>query len=211
MSGGPPAPIRIAGKAITRLIARFPASWPLLRVPTRRFFDRIAPDWDARITDPERMAPLEEALAGFDREPKRILDLGTGTGAAAIWLAERLPAVSVIGVDISEQMVAGARSNVPAALRARLDFDVADASALPFSDGEFDLVVQVSVPAFFAETARVLAPGGHLVVISSRGTTTPFHTPVDLLRRGFKRRGLEWVTEGVAGPGTFYVFRKPGS
>ena len=108
-------------------------------------------------------------------------------------------------------MVAGAREKLPVALEERLRFEVADASALRFSDGEFDLVVQVSAPAFFAETARVLAPGGHLVVVSSLGTATPFHTPVDLLRRGFERLGLEWVSEGAAGPGTFYVFGKPGS
>ena len=66
---------------------------------------------------------------------------------------------------------------------------MADASALRFADGEFDLVVQVSAPAFFAETARVLAPGGHLIVVSSRGTETPFHTPVRLLRGGFEAQG----------------------
>jgi hypothetical protein len=67
----------------------------------------------------------------------------------------------------------------------------------------------VSAPAFFEETARVLAPDGRLVVVSSLGTATPFHTPVDLLRRGFEAQGLEWVTRGTAGPGTYYVLRKP--
>ena len=70
-------------------------------------------------------------------------------------------------------------------------------------------MVQVSAPAFFAETARVLAPTGHLIVVSSRGTSTPFHTPAGLLRSGFERHGLEWVGEGAAGPGTYYVMRRP--
>jgi SAM-dependent methyltransferase len=80
---------------------------------------------------------------------------------------------------------------------------------LPLDDGAFDLVVQISTPAFFAETARVLAPGGHLIVVSSLGPGTPFHTPVTLLRQGFERHGLAWVTDGAAGPGTYYLFRKP--
>jgi hypothetical protein len=46
------------------------------------------------------------------------------------------------------------------------------------------------------------------VIVSSLGTATPFHTPVALLRRGFEREGLEWVTRGAAGSGTYYVFRK---
>ena len=210
-SSGPPAPIRVAGKAITWLIARFPASWRLLRRPTQRFFDRVAPDWDRRTADPQRMAPLEQAVSAFEQPPERVLDLGTGTGAAALWLAERYPAAAVIGIDVAERLVAGAREKLPPALRDRLRFEVADASAMPFSDGEFDLIVQVSAPAFFAETARVLAPGGHLVVISSLGPATPFHTPVDVLRRGFEQRRLEWVADGAAGPGTFYLFRKPAS
>ena len=210
MSDGPPAPIRAIGRAITWLVARFPASWRLLRAPARRFFNRLAPDWDARTAHPERLAPLEAALSSIDGEPRRILDLGTGTGAAATWLAERFPAASVIGVDVAERMVALAREKLPPALADRLRYEVADASELPFADGEFDLVVQVSVPAFFEETARVLAPSGHLVVISSLGTGTPFHTPVELLRRGFEREGLAWATDGAAGPGTYYVLRKPG-
>jgi ubiquinone/menaquinone biosynthesis C-methylase UbiE len=156
------------------------------------------------------MAPLESALAAIDREPTRILDLGTGTGAAALWLAERYPTASVTGIDVAEQMVAGAREKMPPALADRLSFQLGDASSLPFADDEFDLVVQVSAPAFFAETARVLAPGGHLVVISSLGTATPFHTPVGLLRDGFERQGLAWVSDGAAGPGTYYVLRRPG-
>ena len=211
MSDGPPAPIRAIGKAITWLVARFPRSWRLLRTPTTRFFDRLAPEWDARTARPERMAPLEAALEAAPGEPRRILDLGTGTGAAATLLAERYPAAEVTGVDISEPMIELAREKLPPALADRLRFEVADASELPFSGGEFDLVVQVSTPAFFGETARVLAPGGHLVVVSSLGTGTPFHTPIELLRRGFEREGLAWVTDGAAGPGTYYVLRKPGT
>lgn len=205
MADGPPAPIRFTGKAITWLVVRFPPSWTLLRGPTRRFFDRIAPDWHTRIGDPERMAPLDEALARIASVPTRVLDLGTGTGAAALHLARRFEDAEVVGVDVSTEMIALARRDSPS---GRPRFEVADASALPFADREFDLVVQVSMPAFFSETARVIAAGGHLIVVSSRGPATPFHTPVSLLRRGFEREGLEWVGDGAAGPGTYYLFRR---
>ncbi len=65
------------------------------------------------------------------------------------------------------------------------------------------------MPAFFEGTARVLAPGGHLIVVSSLGAGTPARTPPKLMRRGFEREGLEWVDEGTAGRGTWHVLRKP--
>ena len=154
------------------------------------------------------MDPLAAGLDLAATEPSRILDLGTGTGAAALWLGERYPEARVTGVDVAEEMVRLAAADVPEGDAERIDFRVADASKLPFESAAFDLVVQVSAPAFFAETARVLAPGGSLVVVSSRGTGTPFHTPVSLLRRGFEREGLEWVGDGAEGIGTYYVLRK---
>jgi SAM-dependent methyltransferase len=193
---------------MTWLVARFPSSWFVLRAYNRRYFNRIAPEWHTRIGGPGRMDPLAEGLDLAALEPSRILDLGTGTGAAALWLAERYPEARVTGVDVAEEMVRLARGDVPDADADRIEFQVADASDLPFETATFDLVVQVSAPAFFAETARVLAPGGALVIVSSRGTGTPFHTSPALLRRGFEREGLEWVGEGAAGIGTYYVLRQ---
>lgn len=206
----PPARIRILGQTITYLVARFPALWPLVRAPMRRFFNRLAPEWGQRTTDPQRMKPLEEAVALAAVEPRRALDLGTGTGAAAVWLARHYPDAEIVGADLSPVMIETARTSLPSELHQRVRFVAADATALPFDDGDFDLVVQVSVPAFFAETARVLAPRGVFVAVSSIGTATPCHTPAATLRRGFERHGLEWVGEGVAGRGLYWVLRKPG-
>jgi ubiquinone/menaquinone biosynthesis C-methylase UbiE len=192
-------------------IARFPSSWRLFRGFIERFFDRAAPEWHTRIAGPDRMAPLAAALERAGAEPSRILDLGTGTGAGATWLAGRFPAARIAGVDVSPGMIEVARRELPAELADRVEFAVADATALPYPDGEFDLITQVSVPAFFAGTARVLARGGHLVVVSSIGPRTPAHTPPSLLRRGFERQGLEWVAEGGAGAGTYYVLRRPAT
>jgi hypothetical protein len=51
------------------------------------------------------------------------------------------------------------------------------------------------------------ALGGHVVVVSSLGLKTPFHTPERTLRNGFRRRGVEVVAAGAAGPGTFFLAR----
>jgi hypothetical protein len=54
----------------------------------------------------------------------------------------------------------------------------------------------------------VLAPRGYVVVVSSLGLKTPFHTPERTLREGFRRRGIETVATGAEGPGTFFLGRR---
>lgn len=203
----PPAPVRLIGQGASRLVARAPALWPVLRRPMRRFFDRVAPHWDERVQPdrPEHLAPLTAAFDHIDRKPRRIIDLGTGTGAAALLLARRFTDAEVVGVDISKAMIEAARAKLPQELAGRVTFSVADAASLPFDEGRFDLVAQVSVPVFFDEIVRVLGPGGCVIVVSSLGAKTPCHTPKRLLWRGFERRGLRTVTTGGAGFGTFFI------
>jgi SAM-dependent methyltransferase len=206
----PPLPIRVIGKALTRVVARAPWTWPLMRRPVRGFFDRLAGAWDERVRPdaPEHLAALAAAVARLEVPPARALDLGTGTGAGALWLAREFPEAHVTGLDISEAMIERARAKVPAELSGRVEFVIGDAERLPFADGSLDLVAQISVPVFFDEVARVLAPGGYVVVVSSLGLKTPFHTPERTLRNGFRRRGVEAVAAGTAGPGTFFVGRR---
>jgi ubiquinone/menaquinone biosynthesis C-methylase UbiE len=205
----PPLPVRVIGKALTRLVARAPWTWRLMRRPVGGFFDRLADGWDERVRPdaPEHLAALAAAVARLETPPARALDVGTGTGAGALWLAREFPAARVTGVDISEAMIERARAKLPEDLAGRVDFLVADAERLPFADGSFDLVAQISVPVFFDEVARLLVPGGDVVVVSSLGLKTPFHTPKRTLRNGFRRRGVKLVAAGAAGPGTFFLGR----
>ena len=205
----PPLPVRVIGKGLTRLVARAPWTWPLLRRPAQRFFDRLAGGWDERVRPdaPEHLAALAAAVSRLETPPARALDLGTGTGAGALWLAREFPQARVTGLDISEAMIERAQAKLPAELSGRVEFLVADAQRLPFADGSFELVAQISVPVFFDEIVRLLAPGGYVVVVSSLGLKTPFHTPERTLRNGFRRRGVEAVAAGAAGPGTFFVGR----
>ena len=129
------------------------------------------------------------------------LDLGTGTGAGALWLARAFPDARVTGLDISEAMIERAKAKLPDDLSSRVEFLVGDADRLPVPDGSLDLVAQISVPVFFDEVTRVLAPGGYVVVVSSLGPKTPFHTPV---RTPAQRLPSTWDSDGRdrgGGPG----------
>jgi ubiquinone/menaquinone biosynthesis C-methylase UbiE len=101
----------------------------------------------------------EGGLAG-----ERVLDVGSGTGRFAAALAER--GARVWGVDPSEPMLLQARATA----EGRAQFKQASAEALPFKDGWFDravfrLVIHlVDRARAFAETARVLASRGRIVI-----------------------------------------------
>jgi hypothetical protein len=66
------------------------------------------------------------------------------------------------------------------------------------------------MPPFFAQIARVLRPGGHVIVAASWGEATPFFTPPAVLERGFRRHGVEPVSSGEGGTGTWFLARKRG-
>lgn len=209
--GGPPARIRLTGQALSAAVARAPFLWPLLRRPVRRFFDRLAPEWDNRARgSADYLAAFAAGLLHVQPPPERALDIGTGTGSAALLLAREFPRARVRGVDLSEEMIRRAQARVGLDPEGRIAFRVGDAAALPWGEDSFDLVTQLNMPPFFDEIARVLRPGGHIVIGASYGAATPFYTPDPVLRRGFERRGLELVQSGAAGAGTFFVARLPG-
>ena len=85
-----------------------PCSWRFISGPVRKFFDSVAVGWDesVRSDSPEYLEPLVAALDRLEASPGRILDIGTGTGAAALELADRYPDAEVVGIDISVGMVA---------------------------------------------------------------------------------------------------------
>ena len=102
--------------------------------------------------------------------PRRVLDVGCGTGYLLRQMAARLPgAVDLAGVDAAPTMIEVARSTVPT--DPRLRFAVGFAEALPHPAASFDLVVSTTSfdhwadqAAGLVECARVLAPGGRLVL-----------------------------------------------
>jgi SAM-dependent methyltransferase len=203
--GRTPAAQRVA-RMVCRTVTRMPWTWRLLRRPVTRFFDRVAPSWDERFaSNPDRLAPLEAALDLLPTPPARVLDVGTGTGVGALLAAERWPKADVTGIDVAPAMIDVARGKTS---DPRLRFLVADVASLDAADG-YDLVILLNMPQFYAHVARLLRRGGHVIAVASRGAATPFFTPSEALARGFARHGLESLATGTAGPGTYYVARRP--
>jgi malonyl-CoA O-methyltransferase len=140
----------------------------------RRAFSRSAPAYDSRGSVQRRVRERVLALLS-EAAPHtgRALDVGAGTGALLSRLAAERPALSLAAVDLAPGMCAAARAAAPPAAVA-----AADAEALPFRAGAFDLVVTTSTfqwlprlgPAL-GEARRVLAPGG-LFCLALFGTRT---------------------------------------
>jgi SAM-dependent methyltransferase len=89
---------------------------------------------------------------------QRVLDLGTGGGELFIRLAEHYG--SGVGIDGDPNMVAAADANLTDAVDCRVKFLAMDAAELQFPAAAFDVVLCRHAPAYPAEVARVLKPGG---------------------------------------------------
>lgn len=192
---------------ITDAVVRRPALWRLFRGLIRRQFDRLAPSWDA-MRSTGHLESLEAALDAVRGAPRRILDVGTGTGTAARAIAARWPDADVVGVDVAEGMLAEARRLLPSEHAGRVRYEHADASALPFADGSFDLVTLSNMIPFFDEIDRVLVPGGQAAFVWSVGDQTPIYVPPERLRTELGRRGFGEFRELDANPGTAFLARK---
>jgi SAM-dependent methyltransferase len=119
------------------------------------------------VEEPDRafIGLYHQAIDGLPLQGARLLEVGSGRGGGAAWMAGRPSVAGVVGVDLSPRTVARAarlHEDVPG-----LDFQVGDAEALPFTDAGFDVVVNIesshcygSMPRFAGEVARVLRPGG---------------------------------------------------
>jgi ubiquinone/menaquinone biosynthesis C-methylase UbiE len=125
---------------------------------------------------PELEATVRRLLAPL-RGDERALDVGCGTGALAYALAAHVG--EVVGVDGSEEYIAAAREGAP----ANCTFEVADAAALPFPYGDFDLVGCVRVlhhvrrpELVVSELARVTRRGGVILLADQLGDVDPLRS-----------------------------------
>jgi ubiquinone/menaquinone biosynthesis C-methylase UbiE len=103
------------------------------------------------------------------REQDRVLDVATGTGFTALAFAAHVK--EVIGLDVSEGMLAQARANARTEGLGNVTFEKGAAESIPFPEASFDKVTCrvaphhfLSVERFCAETYRVLKPGGQLLI-----------------------------------------------
>ena len=192
-------------RLVTNAVVRVPGAWRFFRGPLTRNFDRLAPTWDASRVSDDRLRPVRAALEAIPAPPARVLDLGTGSGAAARLAALLWPHADILGVDVSRGMIDEAR-RLTSSERER--YEVADSAALPYADGSFELVTLNNMIPFFDEVARVTAPGGHVAVAFALGPSTPIYVPLDRVRTELERRGFVHVADFSPDPGQSLLARK---
>jgi len=138
-----------------------------------------------------------------------VLDVATGTGLVARELAQRHN-VRIVGVDQSGPMVHRGMQAVRAeGLDGRISFVLGQAERLPFPDRYFDCVSvgfglrnMTRKEAALAEMARVLKPGGRLVVLEFSKVWKPLEPAYDL----YSFKVLPWLGERVAGDSEAYRY-----
>lgn len=147
----------------------------------RASFNRAAKSYDeAAILQREVGNRLIERLDLMRIAPKKILDIGSGTGFVSQALNKRYPKATIISLDMAEGMLQQTRRRMPRMMRwrGRHQMICADAENLPLADAQFDLIVSnltfqwcKQELQLFQELRRCLHPGG-LLLYSSFGPDT---------------------------------------
>jgi len=147
----------------------------------QRIFEGLSPSYDTVLSAATLMQDASWKRWLLNRadiaKGDRILDIGCGTGV----LEEDIKGADVVGVDITEEMVRLAQGKRIPSLES---LSLGDGEHLPFRDASFDSVLSCYVVKYcnpdrlVREIARVLRPGGELVLYdfsSPRGPFAPFH------------------------------------
>lgn len=142
----------------------------------------------------QALPPLHEVFAGRDQRFLRLLDAGCGTGRFLDFVKQAWPRLPSTGLDLSEAYLKEAKHHLRC--WSRINFVVANAEAIPLQDESQDAVTCIftfhELPpnvrrAVFREFARVLKPGGRLVLVDSiqRGDTPDYDGLLELFPQSF--------------------------
>ena len=151
------------------------ASADAIRHANVRYHDLASPHYDAKwgitydeVGQAQVLGKLRKALGHEPRHYRRALEIGAGTGYFTLNLLRAEVIEEAVATDISPGMLATLRRSARE-LGERVETAAAEATELPFADGEFDLVFGHAVlhhlpdlEAAFREFRRVLRPGGVL-------------------------------------------------
>jgi ubiquinone/menaquinone biosynthesis C-methylase UbiE len=143
----------------------------------RTYSESVGTAINSATESPVDRAMLVAFIEMIDRQPtNRVADVGCGPGRAAAFMAER--GLDVVGVDVSKSMLAIARAAHP-----HIEFNEGQLDALPLESGALSGAVcwysiiytpLARLHEAFDELARVLIPGGHLLLAFQAGTE-PVH------------------------------------
>jgi len=140
-------------------------------------FDAVAPRYDLlnRVLSAgiDRYWRRRAVRMLQDEQPRRVLDVATGTADLALRIERTLHPRETVGVDLSTEMLTRGREKIAqAGLSPRISLLKADAAALPFDDETFDAAFVAfgvrnfeDLDAGLSDIRRVLRPGGTLVVL----------------------------------------------
>ena len=169
------------------------------------------PPYGAALTldagdEPDRLCIqlYHRVASATDLAGREVLEVGSGRGGGASFLARYHRPARMTGADFSVQAVALSQQRHAAV--PHLAFTVGDAEHLPFPDASFDVVVNVEsshcyghIDRFFAEAARVLRPGGWFLYTDFRAAAdVPAWHAALAAQAGWARVAQEDITAAVA-------------
>ncbi|MBC7910523.1 MAG: methyltransferase domain-containing protein [Pyrinomonadaceae bacterium] len=155
----------------------------------------------------------EQAIARLNLETdSRVIDLGCGSGWATRLMAERANRGRVVGIDISDEMIALAR--ISSAEFSNVEFQIGSAENLPFGDGEFthafsmeSIYYYANMPQALSEIRRVLAPNGiFATVVDLYQENEPSHQWIAQLKVPVQFLSIEQYHELFTAAGFVDVF-----
>lgn len=155
------------------------------------------------------LTPLAAAVLHVG-DPERILQLECGDGDGALFLAREFPGARVRGVDRSPEAVRRASGRIGLDPEGRVAFKQGGPRSLPFPDDHFDLVAALDARPAPAEAARVLRPGGFLVLAAAHRPDAGGGLGGGWRKWRLTRLGFEPIWAQAAGDGSFSVSRLRG-
>lgn len=158
-----------------------------------QFDSEVSRQVEAVYITPDVIEQRKVVRATLALQPgERVLDIGVGPGLLAAEMAAEVgPDGAVCGIDISEDMLAIAKTRAQVAGSAALELRSADANHIPYPDESFDAVVATQVfeylediPGALAQVHRVLQPGGRVLLLDTDWDSIVWHSSdVDRMQR----------------------------